>query len=96
MHHQLLGFCQTSRKRGLVQQQFLFAEQLNPLNSTYFCMLQGDFVQEQPAVILANHGEKGAHFLDIQITREATSSQAAAVARQLRKRCAYVTGRGTM
>lgn len=31
--------------------------------------------QEQPAVILANHGEKGAHFLDIQITREATSSQ---------------------
>eukprot|EP00439_Symbiodinium_sp_Y106_P042880 s2390_g5.t1 len=31
--------------------------------------------QDQPAVILANHGEKGAHFLDIQITREATSSQ---------------------
>ncbi|CAE7602937.1 Vps13c [Symbiodinium natans] len=31
--------------------------------------------QEQPAVILANHGDKGTHFLDIQITREATSSQ---------------------
>ena len=31
--------------------------------------------QELPAVILANHGEKEADFLDINIVREATSSQ---------------------
>jgi len=31
--------------------------------------------KEQPAVVLANHGETGASFLDIQLTREATSSQ---------------------
>ena len=38
--------------------------------------------QEQPAVILANHGDKGTHFLDIQITREATSSQAGGLLRR--------------
>lgn len=31
--------------------------------------------EELPAVILANHGEKDANFLDINILREATSSQ---------------------
>lgn len=31
--------------------------------------------EELPAVILANHGEKEADFLDINIVREATSSQ---------------------
>jgi hypothetical protein len=32
-------------------------------------------LEELPAVILANHGEKDANFLDINILREATSSQ---------------------